>query len=272
MDFSKLTPQEITEVLDEIYPGYNFNAPYEKVIDTFKIINPDGSYPTAVVDLYIAHILHAQNIEIPPNYDVYALPSKIFLELTKVYHLPLNDDDVTRKRAKRITRIVNDMKGLTYNLKPTKIDLIPMGLYNRNISENLPLIIENSEFENSLFVVDISEEDFITYAEYLNSGRQNPFICELMSTDLKNFMCMVSPKVAGIPVGLGGIGYQDIKLAVPYIESAIEYIKNLLATGQYISVVYLTEDDGRTLKTLSMHPSSEIKEFIVDSLETITRS
>jgi hypothetical protein len=268
MDFSKLTPQEVSITLQEIYPGYNFNNPYEKVADTFKVINTGKSYPKPIVDLYIAHSLHNNGLEVPLNYNVYDLPEREFVELTKLYYLPPIDSIENRERAERITRILNDIK-ISFNPSVLKVELIPVAFYGKNNYGDFSWMINRPEYNNALFIFDETQEDFLKFAEYSQSGILDTNLCNRLFKDFQQLQCQDPPKAAGIPVASDDKGYQDIITALPYVEGALNYIESLIKSGHYTQILYPAERDDRTFRT-SYNVSPDIKEYIVNSLENFS--
>lgn len=196
-----------------------------------------------------------------------------FLKLAQTYYLPLEDTEENRERAARITRILIDMEKSPSSVKVnTQVELIPIVSYRNQSANDFLNIINQPEFDNALFLFDEDQEDFIKYAKFLQSKNMNRLICKSFSSDLRDYRCLDLPKAAGIPVGVNGVGYTNIFQAIPYIQAAIDYIRELLNTEKYSSIVYLSKDDGRTFSTYPMRQSHDIIEFITGSIEELVQS
>lgn len=267
MDLSKLTIEEINNSLRESYPNNSsFSDPYQTANIIYNNIVEGNTYPIPIVDLYIASNLNKMGVKIPHDYNSDLLPQSLFIDLTKIYYLSPNDNEENRIRAKRITRILLDLNRFEEGIK-----LVPSGFKGRNKEGDFSWMINRPEYNDVLFIFNDNQEQFIAFIEYLRSGKNKGMACSIGGGNavIRPYQCSIPPKAAGIPTGSRGTGYQNLEVAKPYIDRAIEYINGLLKSGNYKRVMYSASRDGRTLGASIFSPSTEVKEYIVSSLEKL---
>lgn len=250
MDFRKLNPDELSSFF-RMYLVQPTGDPYVYALELFNHLGPQGKYPEAIVDLYIAYQLKKQGISIPVNYDSDKLNTVQFLELAKILNLPVEDTPMTRERAKRIIRILSP------------IQIISVGFTGPGKYGDFGWMIQQPEYQDVLFLFNDNQEQFVDFLlsrSACMSGGGNAVI--------RPYQCINPPRAAGIPTGSSGRGYQDLRTGQQYIDEAFEVIKRLLSTGKYKTVMYSGDKDGR-LGASIFSPSSEVIDYITNKIRQL---
>jgi hypothetical protein len=262
MDFTKLTPDELSSFFN-MYSVTPVGNPSEYASALFNQIGPQGKFPEAVVDLYIATQLKNGGLQVPSNYNVDNLKFSQFMELAGILSLPMEDTPSTRNRAKRIIRI----------LTPS-VQIEPVIYQGSNQIGDFKWMIKRPEYQDVLFLFNDNQEQFLDFLDYLNNPSMGKFYgCQAGGGNaiIRPYQCVNPPRAAGIPTGVNGEGYTSLHEAKPYIDAAFERIKRLLSTGLYRKLMYSAAEDGRSLGTSIFAPSDEIKEYIVNKIEGLIK-
>lgn len=254
MDFNKLTLEELNSFFN-MYSVTPTGNPYQYAALLFNQIGSQGRFPEPIVDLYIASQI-AGKIQIPPNYNIEELNSRTFLELAKIFSLPLEDTPEIRNRAKRILRI----------LRPF-VQVIPVMYKGPNQIGDFAWMITQPEYQDVLFIFNDNQEQFIALLKGQNSG----CVRGGGNAVIRPYQCINPPRAAGIPTGVNQQGYTNLEQSRSYIDLAIERIKQLLGTGNYKRVMYSSANDGRSLGTSIFSPSQDVKEYIVNRIEELSK-
>lgn len=260
MDVRKLTQNEIVESLAET--GVDI---YDLATQTFKTIEQGKIYPTPIADLYIAQILSKTGIQIPVGYNITKLPADVFVQLAETYYLPKEDTPGNRTRAARITRIILDLAHSQND--QLKIQICPTVPKQRLL---LYLdMIDKPEFKDSLFIFYDMLENFLAFHEFIRNGNKRELACDpspMSNAYLRPLQCQNPPRAASIP-HIHDDKINNIISVKPYIDIAIQYIKDLLVTGRYNRVCYPVIQTGYLL-----NPNKrEIYDYIVESIENLVK-
>lgn len=248
MDFSKLTPEEVTECIG--YVNYNECEKIFKKIWT----TPTELYPCPIVDLYIATILYREGVYgIKDNLENYNIE-----ELAKYFYLGKNIDKI---RIYRINRML-----LEYN---NRLEIIPSVFQGTKREGDFKYMIESGKYPNSLFIFNDNQENFLLFHNYLQTGRGKNSACSPGGGNaiIRPYQCNIPPTSCGIPTGSKGIGYKNLHSAKPYIDAAFNHIKILLANGYYKYIYYSADSsDNYSLGVSIFSPSEDVKQYIVDNI------
>ena len=125
-------------------------------------------------------------------------------------------------------------------------------------------MIEQPEYEDTLFVFNDNEEQFLAHLEDPTSS----FGCSVGGGNavIRPYRCRQPPRSAGIPTGVDGQGYNSLNSSSQRtIDLAIEHIQTLLSSGNYHRVIFSSDGDGG-LGTGIFEVDSSVKDYIVQSL------
>ena len=255
MDFTKLTPEELSSFFS-MYSVTPTGNQYEYAASLFNQIGAQGTFPEAIVNLYIATQLK-NKVNVPPDYNVDVLNTNLFLELARILSLPLKDTPENRNRAKIILRM----------LKSSSIEIVPSMYKGNRMPGDFEWMIQQQQFQDALFLFNDNQEQFMAF----RNGRSEGCSVGGGNAIIRPYQCYNPPRSAGIPTGVNGQGYTDLNQAQPYIDIAFERIKQLLNTENYRRVMYSAGRDGRSLGTSIYSPSQSVKEYIVNKIEQLVR-
>ena len=126
-------------------------------------------------------------------------------------------------------------------------------------------MIQQPEFARSLFVFNDNESQFNAFHEGkpsgLSAGGGNAII--------RPYQGSKPQRAAGVPTG-DSRGYQELSPQIKQtIDRAIEYIKELLNSGDYDELVFSYDNKKDTLGTGIFKPHPSVKKYIYDSLIAI---
>ena len=126
-------------------------------------------------------------------------------------------------------------------------------------------MIQQPEFARSLFVFNDNESQFNAFHEGkpsgLSAGGGNAII--------RPYQGAKPQRAAGVPTGDHG-GYSELSPQIKQIiDRAIEYIKELLKSGDYDEVVISYDRIFDTIGTGIFKPHPSVKKYIYDSLMAI---
>lgn len=252
MNFANLTNEELSSFFN-MYSVLPVGDPYEYANELFNRIGNQGTFPESIIDLYIASQLK-DKIKIPQNYNIDELNTNGFLELTRIFSLPLNDTSENKNRAKRILKMLT-----------SHVNVIPVIFQGLNKYGDFNWMIQQDKYEDVLFLFNDNQEQFLAFLngqpQGCSSGGGNAII--------RPYQCKRTSKAAGIPTGVNGRGYTNLEQAKPYIDLAFERIIKLLNTGNYRRVMYSSSNDGRSLGVSIYSPSESIKQYIVNKIEQL---
>ena len=252
MDFSKLNPDELGSFfrMHSVNPKGNV---YVIAAELFDRLSPQGPFPEAVVDLYIATQLKRGGLQIPFDYNVDKLNSSEFLEVARIFSLPIQDTPEIRNRAKRIIKFSRpyiNIEGVIFTQSNT------VGDFNWMIKQPI--------YQQVLFLFNDNQEQFL---DFLNNGnRGTGCLSGSGNAVIRPYQCLNPPRAAGIPTGVNQQGYKSLTQAQPYIDAAINRIQQLLQTGNYNRVMFSAANDGQSLGTSIFSPSEEVKVYIVNRI------
>lgn len=126
-------------------------------------------------------------------------------------------------------------------------------------------MIEQPKYAQSLFIFNDNETQFKAFhakdPNGLSAGGGNAII--------RPYQAGAHPRAAGIPTG-DGTGYLVLDSHVKgVINQAINYIKKLLASGNYNEIVFCTDQAGETLGAGIYSIACEVKDYIFRELMEI---
>ncbi|CAN5799368.1 hypothetical protein BH23THE1_BH23THE1_34110 [soil metagenome] len=257
MDFTKLTLPELSEFFS-MYSVIPSGDPYQYASSLFNQVGSQGRFPESVVDLYVATQLK-DRVNVPSNYDVYSLTPSQFLELARIFHLPLEDTPNIRNRAKRIIRILHP-----------SVKVVPISYQGPGQPGDFGWMIRQPEYQDVLFLFNDNQEQFVAFLDYLRNSSNFSNACSAGDGNaiIRPYQCENPPKSAGIPTGSRGQGYQNLVEAKPYIDAAFDRIKQLVNTGRYQRMMYSATRSGN-LGTAIFSPSEEVKSYIVNRIRDL---
>ncbi len=129
-------------------------------------------------------------------------------------------------------------------------------------------MIQQPEFQDSLFIFNDNEEQFLEH-------QQNPksaFGCAQGGGNaiIRPYQCQLIPRASGIPTGKQGKGYTQLTPATQQmINDAIQVIVNLLETGRYQRVFYSAANTRGELGTGIFDVGSDVKSYITQQLKSL---
>ena len=104
-------------------------------------------------------------------------------------------------------------------------------------------MIDRPEYARSLFIFNDNETQFKAF----HANEPNGLYAGGGNAIIRPFQAGAHPRAAGIPTG-DGAGYLALDSHVKgVIDQAINYIKKLLASGNYNEIVFCTDQAGETL-------------------------
>jgi hypothetical protein len=129
-------------------------------------------------------------------------------------------------------------------------------------------MIEQSDYQDTLFIFNDNEEQFLAHQQNPDShlgcapGSGNAVI--------RPYQCQSPPRAAGIPTGIHGQGYSRLILThQQVIDQSLSVIRSLVATGHYQRVIYSTDPSGHTLGTGIFQVGEDVKAYIVSQLQQL---
>ena len=123
-------------------------------------------------------------------------------------------------------------------------------------------MIKQTEFARSLFIFNDNETQF----EDFHQGRQSGLSAGGGNAIIRSYQGTKPQRAAGIPTGDHG-GYSELSPHVcQTIDRAIQYIRELLQSGDYDEVVFSYDSKNDTLGTGIFKPHASVKKYIYDCL------
>ena len=123
-------------------------------------------------------------------------------------------------------------------------------------------MIEQPEFARSLFIFNDNEIQF----EDFHQGRPSGLFTGGGNAIIRPYQGTKPQRAAGIPTGDHG-GYSELSPHVcQTIDRAIQYIRELLQSGDYDEVVFSYDSENDTLGTGIFKPHASVKKYIYDCL------
>ncbi len=151
----------------------------------------------------------------------------------------------------------------------SRIEILPVIFSGVGRIGDFGWMINQPEYEDVLFLFNDNEEQFLAYINNINNLPVQACTIGGGNAVIRPYQCERQPRAAGIPTGKNGVGYKNLSEARIIIDKAFIHIAELLRTGRYRRVVYSAGSDGRTLGTSIFSPSPEIKEYIVQNIESL---
>ena len=132
-------------------------------------------------------------------------------------------------------------------------------------------MIEQSEYQDTLFIFNDNEEQFLAHQQDPDSllgcakGNGNAVI--------RPYQCQLPPRAAGIPSGRQGQGYGSLTPSHQrLIDQALRVIRSLIATGHYQRLIYSADPQGQSLGTGIFQVGEDVKAYIVAQLRQLADS
>ncbi|MGB8701511.1 MAG: hypothetical protein WCD18_19015 [Thermosynechococcaceae cyanobacterium] len=129
-------------------------------------------------------------------------------------------------------------------------------------------MIEQPEFNDSLFIFNDNEEQFLAHLNDPESsigcspGGGNAVI--------RPYQCQNPPRASGIPTGSKGIGYTQLTHdSAIIIDRSIEVIDSLLSTELYYQVFYSSIHENGPLGTGTFKVCDDIRAYILKQLRML---
>lgn len=127
-------------------------------------------------------------------------------------------------------------------------------------------MIEQPEYDRTLFVFNDNEEQFLAYmnGDYSRASMKGGGNAVIRPYQ---YSCPI-PRAAGIPTGADGIGYDVLDNRVrAIIDQAIDgRIGTMLASGLYSEIVFSKDPNRETLGTGIFNPSDKVKDYVYSKL------
>ena len=132
-------------------------------------------------------------------------------------------------------------------------------------------MIRQPEHAHSLFIFNDNEGEFLAH------HRGGTHVCSRGGGNavIRPYQCRSPQQAMGIPTGTydRGVhyaGYSSLDDHVlDVLDSAFQSLDALLATGQYIAVIFSWNNSESTLATGIFHPAPEVKNHIVNGILTV---
>ena len=123
-------------------------------------------------------------------------------------------------------------------------------------------MIKQPEFARSLFIFNDNETQF----EDFHQGRPSGLSAGGGNAIIRPFQGTKPQRAAGIPTGVCR-GYSELSPQVcQTIDRAIQYIRELLQSGDYEEVVFSYDSEDDTLGTGMFKPHESVKKYIYNCL------
>ena len=123
-------------------------------------------------------------------------------------------------------------------------------------------MIKQPEFARSLFIFNDNETQF----EDFHQGRPSGFSEGGGNAIIRPYQGAKPQRAAGIPTGVH-CGYLELSPHVcQTIDRAIQYIRELLQSGDYEEVVFSYDSKDDTLGTGTFKPHASVKKYIYNCL------
>jgi hypothetical protein len=123
-------------------------------------------------------------------------------------------------------------------------------------------MIEQPEYDDSLFIFNDNEEQFLAFRRNSNGGPG----CDEGGGNavIRPYQCKDPQRATGIPTGASGRGYQELTAHVKQvIDDAIAAIRRLVGTGRYQRVFYSATNAAGDLGTGIFDVGNDVKSYIV---------
>lgn len=130
-------------------------------------------------------------------------------------------------------------------------------------------MIEQSEYDDALFVFNDNEEQFMAF----RTDPRSPSGCSAGGGNaaIRPWQCADPPRAAGIPTGtLAGGGYPALTDRVrEVIDAAIEHVGAVVKTIGYRRVFYSAADGSGALGTGIFAVGDDVKRYVVTRLSAL---
>lgn len=244
----------------EIGRYYNFLVQGKLPPNWRQIIKNLPPNSPVLIDLYIANKLYQSKIQLPWNTPI---TPQLYKSIHSILHLSPEYTAENRIRMERIFRIWRKM----HHQLPKLMPLIYRGSHQLG---DFAWMIRRPEYSHILFIFNDNQEQFLAFHRQGNPG-SGACVKGGGNAAIRPYQCTNPPRAAGIPTGVQGRGYNSLTEGKKYIDMAIDYIEDLIDTDQYLAVAYSASSDGKSLGTGIFSPVEEVKEYIVEQLQSLTR-
>jgi hypothetical protein len=129
-------------------------------------------------------------------------------------------------------------------------------------------MVQQPEWDDDLFVFNDNEEQFRAFRR----DPSDPAGCARGGGNaaIRPYRCQQPPRVAGVPTGSRGAGYEALTPPVQaVIDDAFAVIRELVASGRFQRVVYSAETPDGTVGTGIFTVGPDVTRYITEQLRIL---
>jgi len=140
-----------------------------------------------------------------------------------------------------------------------KITVIPSTYSGRGQAGDYEWMLNQPEYENTLFIFNDNEEQFDAFVKGESSG----FTRGGGNAAIRPFRKNSPPRAAGVPTGKSGCGYSSLdEPTKAKIDQAFTVITDLLETGNYESIVFSANKTKTDIGTGIFDVGADVRAYI----------
>ena len=144
-----------------------------------------------------------------------------------------------------------------------KITVIPSTYSGRGQSGDFEWMLNQPEYENTLFIFNDNEEQFDAFV----NGESSGFTRGGGNAAIRPFRKNSPPRAAGVPTGRSGRGYSSLdEPTKAKIDQALAVITDLLETGNYDSIIFSANETKTDLGTGIFCVGADVRDYIFSQL------
>lgn len=144
-----------------------------------------------------------------------------------------------------------------------KITVIPSTFSGSGQVGDFEFMLNQPEYERTLFIFNDNEEDFDAFV----NGQPSGFIPGGGNAVIRPFRELTPPRAAGVPTGKLGFGYSSLdEPTKAKIDQALAVITDLLETGNYDSIVFSANKTKTDLGTGIFFVEADVRDYIFSQL------
>ena len=140
-----------------------------------------------------------------------------------------------------------------------KITVKPSTYSGRGQAGDFEWMLNQPEYENTLFIFNDNEEQFDAFV----NGESSGFSRGGGNAAIRPFRKMSPPRAAGVPTGKMGRGYSSLdEPTKAKIDQAFTVITDLLETGNYESIVFSANKTKTDIGTGIFDVGADVRAYI----------
>ena len=144
-----------------------------------------------------------------------------------------------------------------------KITVIPSTYSGRGQSGDFEWMLNQPEYENTLFIFNDNEEQFDAFVNEESSG----FTRGGGNAAIRPLRKNSPPRAAGVPTGRSGRGYSSLdEPTKAKIDQALAVITDLLETGNYDSIIFSANETKTCIGTGIFDVGADVRAYIFGRL------